>query len=69
MDGIVGDFLDIEVDGGRSRGFGVGGHLEFFVGGLLELGTSRRAEDDAMAKNRRMRLRTKAEIRMILILC
>ena len=35
---IVGDFLDIKVDGGGSGSFGVGGHLEFFGGGLLELG-------------------------------
>ena len=38
MDGIVGDLLHIEVDGGRARSFGIGGHFEFFVGGLLELG-------------------------------
>ena len=38
VDRIVGDLLDVEVDGGRSGGFGVGGHLEFFVGRLLELG-------------------------------
>jgi hypothetical protein len=33
---------DIEIDGGGAGGFGVGGHFQFFVGGLLELG----AEED-----------------------
>jgi hypothetical protein len=37
MQRVVGDFLDVEIDGGGARGFGVGGHLQFFVGGLLEL--------------------------------
>jgi hypothetical protein len=35
---IVGCFFAIEVDGGGAGGLGVGGHLEFIVGGLLELG-------------------------------
>jgi hypothetical protein len=35
---IVGDFFDVEVDGSRARSLGVGGHLQFFAGGLLELG-------------------------------
>ena len=39
---IVGDFFDIEIDGGGARSFGVGGHLEFFVRGLLELGANQR---------------------------
>jgi hypothetical protein len=34
---IAGDFLDVEVDGGGSGSFGIGSHLEFFAGGLLEL--------------------------------
>jgi hypothetical protein len=34
---VVGNFFDVEVDGGGTRGFGVGGHLEFFLGWLLEL--------------------------------
>src|SRR5271166_1737261 len=38
MEWIVGDLLYVEVDGSGSGGFGVGGHLQFFVGGLLELG-------------------------------
>jgi len=33
----VGVFLNIKVDGGGSRSLGVGGHLEFFVAGLLKL--------------------------------
>jgi hypothetical protein len=35
---IVGGFLEIQEEGGRSRGLGIGGHLQFFGGGLLELG-------------------------------
>jgi hypothetical protein len=35
---IAGDFLDVEVDSCCSGSFGIGGHLEFFGGGLLELG-------------------------------
>jgi hypothetical protein len=35
---IVGDFHYVEIDGGGSGSLGVGGHFEFFVGGLLELG-------------------------------
>ena len=34
---IVGDLLNIEVDGLRTRSLGIGRHLEFFVRGLLEL--------------------------------
>jgi hypothetical protein len=36
---IVGDFFAIKIDGGGSGGLGVVGHLQFFGGGLLELGT------------------------------
>ena len=34
---IVGNLFNIEVNGGRCRSFGVGGHLEFLVGRLLKL--------------------------------
>jgi hypothetical protein len=34
---IVGDFLDVEVDSGGARSFGIDGHFEFFVGGWLKL--------------------------------
>jgi hypothetical protein len=37
MDLVVGHFLNVEVDGGCAGSFGVGGHLEFFVGGLMKL--------------------------------
>jgi len=35
---IVGDFFDVEVNGGGTRGLGVGGHFELVGGGGLELG-------------------------------
>ena len=35
---VVGGFFAVEVDGGGAGGLGVGGHLEFFASGLLELG-------------------------------
>ena len=38
MDGIVGDLFHVEVYGGRAGSFGIGGHFELFIGGLLELG-------------------------------
>jgi len=34
---VVGGFFAVEVDGGGAGSLGFGGHLEFFVGGLLEL--------------------------------
>jgi hypothetical protein len=43
---IVGSFFDVEVDGGGSGGFGVGGHLQLFVGGLLELGVEKPGGSD-----------------------
>ena len=34
---VVGDFLEVEIDGGGAGGFGVVGHLELVGGGLMEL--------------------------------
>jgi hypothetical protein len=35
---VVGDIFPIKIDGRSAGGFGVGGHLQLFVGGLRELG-------------------------------
>ena len=47
---VVGDFLDVEVDGGGTGCFGVGGHLELFLGGLLELGAHEDWRDEGEEK-------------------
>lgn len=53
VDGIVGFFLQVEIDGGGSGSFGVGGHFELFRGRVLELGghERRRGEDEEDGKS------------------
>jgi hypothetical protein len=38
MEVIVRDLLDIQINGSGAGGLGIGGHAEFFAGGILELG-------------------------------
>jgi hypothetical protein len=39
---VIRDFFAVEVDGCGSGGFRVGGHLEFFIRGRLELGLDKK---------------------------
>jgi hypothetical protein len=43
---IVSCLFAVKVDGGGARGFGVGGHLELFVGGRLKLGADQDGSRD-----------------------
>jgi hypothetical protein len=45
-------FFDIEIDGRGAGGFGVGGHLQFFVGGGLKLGAQQGWRQEEGEKNR-----------------
>jgi len=50
---VVGDLLEIEIDGGGAGGFGVVGHLELVGRGLVELGGHEGGSDEDENQERR----------------